>query len=278
MVFPKNESVWVTFRRPAQFALEETVEALAAFQAGDKVEAKIIRDKEGEEEYVIELLTPQLFGYWWNLPKNRYSISKRYVKNEPPTYSIFSVYKRDVTLKKWWVENLKPMSELIYLPHGCFLPGCENFINKNEAHCEYIPVELFDIAGSLLSQLEKKPWGQQGEGNVFFNPDRVLTYEDDAAAIGCALQHLQGTPIEVDAEAWDIYFNILPPLKEYCYCHIGNDSWYLEFLMGEGSPLTGGFIREGKYYLIGVPADALISKHGDRTIAVTANHIFFNRR
>jgi hypothetical protein len=237
MTFAKNESVWITFHRPADFRLEETLESLANFDTKDKVEAKIIRDKEDEDEYIIELLTPELCGYWWNLKKNRFSVTK----------------------------------------HSCFLPDYKKqYTSSRELSCKRITNEMFDLGGSLLSQLEEKPWAQDGDGNVPFNPDGFFTYENHWAQIICALRLLPGVPIEVDSEAWDYFLGVIPPLRMKCYCHIDGHAWRLSYLMGEGSPFTGGFVREGKYYLIGVPGDTLVSKTDDPTIGgVTANYLFY---
>jgi hypothetical protein len=276
MTFSYNDPIWVRFFRAAELQRHGTTFKICSPK--EKIKAVILQNHSPADPthktVFVKLLLDEETEYYCVLKVNQADITDRYTEDQPPQFEIFSNGRGCLTLREFWVENLEYENELHNLPHVCSLSSKKiEFIYYEE---EIPSEELFDIAGKLLCKPWVKPWSQQGEGNVPFNPSQVFTYDNDWAQMMCALRWLPATPIEVDEEAWYYFLEVLPPLMMSCYFEFEGQTHYLSYVMGEGTPLKGGFYKDKRHYLISVPASALVWKN-DKSKAVTASELFYNR-
>jgi len=102
---------------------------------------------------------------------------------------------------------------------------------------------------------------------IAFNPDKLMTYENDFREAILAMHHMPDVPIQVDEDFYYYFLEVLPPMAmnvrlEYpeairnaipgCPASRG-----IHFLTGEGSHKAG--LQEGdRYYLMGVSGSVIV--------------------
>ena len=276
MTFSHNDPIWVGFFRTTE--LQEYGTTIKVCSPKEKIKAVILQDYSPDptcKTVFVNLLLDEETEYKCILKINEASITVRYTEDQLPQFEIFSNGNYFLALREFWVKNLEYGNELHHLPHTCSLnsKGIEFVYPKVKGVSE----ELFDIAGKLLCQPWVKPKFQQGEGNVPFNPSQVFTCKKDWAQMICALHWLPATPIQVDKEAWYYFLETMPPLMMDCHFKFEEQVYHLDYVMGEGTPLTGGFLKWNRHYLINVPASALVWEKNKVKKAITASRLSHNR-
>jgi hypothetical protein len=312
MPFKYGEPVWVEFLRPLNLVKKgETfgVDRKDEFQGYMLCNYDVCNPEPKNIKLAITIESQIFTG---EFPRNSVDITARPAEDKLPEFTIshFGLYK--LCVEECWVECQRIKHKWHDLPltlplkskqsSAGFWEMCERSIKYGQlykpdqlnlrkliSNCkrlwlfgiksDRIP-DLYDIAGKLLCQDPwVKPWGSQGVGNVPFNPDQLFTYEHHWYEMLAALHWLPPvTPIEVDVEAWDYFLEVLPPLMMSCHFEWQGQTQYLSYVMGEGTPLTGGFYKNDKHYLVSVPANAKIwHRTSSKDKAVTASYLFYNR-
>lgn len=296
MAFTFGESVWVRFLSPLD--LQGPDGTVRQYDRNYKVRGWLLSSYDPCDPSIKDIKLSLLIDskyFRGTFPRNTVDIRKRPLEDRLPTYKISSICLYRLSLEIEWVENEEIKTLWPDLPLALpiasapkskpFNFNCREFLQELKHrfkrywlfgfNSKQVP-DLYDIAGKLLCEEPwVKPWAQQGEGNVPFNPDQLFTAEHHWAEMLCALHWLHATPIEVDEEAWDHFLGVLPPLAMHCSFEYEGQVRSLTYVMGEGTPLTGGFCKGGKHYLISVPATANILRRNGSTI--TASDLFYNR-
>jgi hypothetical protein len=175
-------------------------------------------------------------------------------------------------------EKYPEPGDTIFVPTKCPIEG-------GNWKCESISPKLYENLGIELAHAPKEvasSFFKYGE-IVAINPEKKMTFEHDFREAVLAMHQMPDVPIEVDAELYEYFLNVLPPFA----CHVRLEYPEIirkllpdcpqyravEYITGEGDH-KGGFRSGEQYYMLGISKNVIVKRPGDKD--KTADQLYFS--